>query len=314
MRSKYLIFLVLIASLVIQGCVGVNTFPTIARPGDTVSVMIGGVENARKDTIEVLLTDSNGGVPWNLQDLGLVRSVFNLRADGRAYGVHYPSSFFDVENTWLAGHEPTQTVLVVDIPGGAATGPATLSVNHKSAGDDSSGISSPYTIAFDIIDGTGVSAEFLRQNFTGSTPPVLFEDLEPAPHAKVSFGTGGFGGGLGETTLAAVSMIVDFDGLVLNGDDLNIYVAESTVRGTSSNQSAPFGDKQRSVFWQQDGSQLQIDIIAPYGIDGRYLQIYILHPRGIVGDPSFSIMSTNFWDLDGNPATFGNSPTLTYSP
>jgi hypothetical protein len=295
-----------------QGCVGVNTFPTITRPNDTVSVMIGGVENASKDTIEVSLTDV--ATTYDLQSLGLVRSVFNLRPDGRAYGMHYPSFYADLENPWVAGHEPTQAVLVVDIPAGATPGPATLTVNHNSADEDSSGISSPYTIALEIIDGAGTSTEFLRQDFSGSTPPVSFEDLEPAPHAKVSFGKGGFGGGLGDTTLAAISMIVDFDGVVVNGDDLNVYVAESTVRGTLSNQSAPFGDKQRMVAWRQDGSQLYIDIIAPYGIDGRYLQIYIMHPRGIVGDPSFSLTSTNFWDLDGNPVTFGNSPTLTYSP
>src|SRR3989344_801082 len=93
--------LVLLAGL--PACTGVNTFPLIARAGDTVSVMVGGSERARKETIDVTLTDANNQA-WNLKSLGLVRSVFNLRTDGRAYGLHY-SSYLDSDISWIVGHE-----------------------------------------------------------------------------------------------------------------------------------------------------------------------------------------------------------------
>ena len=299
-------FLVLIAVVLFQGCTGVNTFPTVARTGDTVSVMVGGSETARKETVAVSLTDNNG-VAWDLQTLGLVRSVFNLRAAGTAHGAHY-SSWLNTEISWIKGHEPVQTVLVIDVPDGAATGPATLSVNLN-AGDDSSGIFQPFTITMDIIDGIGTSDQLLRQNFNGIPQAVGFEDLEAAPYAKLSFGDGSTT--MGSQVLGAASLVLDFDETVVNGDDLNVYVSESSVRGTAG-QTGAFGATQRMVYWRQDGANLFIDIIAPQGIEGRYLQVYVVHPRGLPGDPGLSLVSSTSYDIDGNTIIF--APSFGYSP
>ena len=163
--SRVGVNLALFAAILFQGCTAVNTFPTIARPGDTVSVMVGGSENARKDTISATLTDSNN-VVWDLQALGLVRSVFNLRPEGRAYGLHY-SDIVDINAQWKQGREPIQTVLVVDIPNTAAIGSASLSVTLNTT-DDSSAIPHPYEISMDIVNipgQLGESDNFLRQNF-----------------------------------------------------------------------------------------------------------------------------------------------------
>ena len=307
-------------TLLFQGCAAVNTFPMAARPGDTVSVMVGGSEKANEATTDVTLTDA-AGTPWDLQALGLVRSVFNLRADHRAHGTHY-SPWLDSEFSWIKGHEPVQTVLVIDIPSvnnaaanNAAPGPATLTVNTN-VDDDSSGVFTPFNIALDILDSTldtsliGSSDEFLRKNIFPPTVAASFEDLEPAPHAKISFGDGR--GGLGTSSFGAASVIVDFDDTVVNGGDLNVYVSESTVKGTQSNQTGPFGGKQRMVYWRQSGSQLLIDVIAPQGIEGRYLQMYVLHPRGLAGDPMLNLSSVTYYNLDGSVNNALDLPTLTY--
>ena len=161
-----------------QGCASVYTFPNIARQGDTVAVMVGGSETVRKDTIDATLTDSDE-VTWDLQALGLIRSVFNLRPEGRAHGLHY-ADFISKNTAWNKGHEPIQTVLIFDVPVGAQLGAATLSVDLN-ASDDSSGVIQPFSIAMQIVDvpgQPGASDSFLRQNFDTSTPPVNFEDLE----------------------------------------------------------------------------------------------------------------------------------------
>ena len=301
---------VVVAVAFLQGCTGVNTFPTIARAGDTVSVMIGGSEAASTNTVGVSLVAPNR--TYDLQGEGFVRSVFNLRADGRADGMHYSPGFFDVENAWNKGHEPIQTVLVFDVPTDAAPGPATLVV-ALNASDDSSGVTSPFEISIDIIDGAGTSTDFLRQDFSNVSQAVSFASLEPAPHAKISFGKSGLGGG-GNQTFYAVSLVVDFDNAVVNADDLNVYSETSTVRGTFSNPTAPFGDKQRSVHWRQDGQQIFIDVIAPQGIKSRYVQLYVLHPRG-VSDPGFTIASATFYDQNGyTDLTISGIPKLTYHP
>lgn len=281
-----------------SGCTAVNTFPIAARAGDTVSVMIGGSEQARKETVGAVLTDSVGG-QYDLQALGLVRSVFNLRADGRAHGLHY-ADYLDSYISWSYRHEPVQTVLVADLPAGLNTGDATLSITPN-VSDNSSGVGESVDIRLEVLPGTGASNAFRRQTGNGSAAADL-QALEPAPHAKLTFAAG--------TTIGAASVVLDVDQSAVNLDDLNIYVPESTVRGSFGDPGA-FGDKQRMVYWRHDGDRLHIDIVAPQGIDGRYLQVFVVHPRGLAAPPNFSVQSAAVYDPDGNALSV--QPQLLYA-
>lgn len=283
----------------LAGCTAVNTFPMAARSGDTISVMIGGSEQARKETIGAVLTDSAGG-QYDLQALGLVRSVFNLRADGRAHGMHY-SSYLDSYISWGFGHEPVQTVLVANLPTGLAPGQATLAVSLN-VSDNSSGAGDPANIQLEILQGAGTPNMFSRKSGTSTVPADLLA-LEPAPHAKLTFGTG--------ASIGAASLVIDVDQSVVNLNDLNVYVPESTVRGSFVSPGA-FGDKQRMVYWRQDGDRLYVDILAPQGIDSRYLQLFVVHPRGLASTPNISLVSSAVYDINGQPLSV--QPVLTYTP
>lgn len=285
--------------MLMQGCVGTNTFPMIARAGDTVSVMIGGSNTSRKENVSVSLTDAGGQI-WDLKAMGLVRSVFNLRTDALASGMHY-SPYLDLYYPWSFGHEPLQTVLVTDLPVNMASGNATLTVT-PSATDDSSGLGYPYSIMLEVIPGTGSSDKFLRKTGFGSSVPVEFDRLEQAPHGKITFSSGSIG---------AVSLKLSFNSSVLNGNDINVYVPESTVRGTFSDPGA-FGATQRMVYWRQDGQFLYLDVVAPQGISSSYLQLYILHPKGLSASPNFTLTSANVYDVNGSPIAV--QPTLQYFP
>lgn len=298
---KLLSWLGLFAWTVLSGCTSVNTFPGIARPGDTVSLMVGGSAKANKNNVTATFTDA-AGQTWDLQALGLVRSVFNLRTDGRASGAHY-SPYLDSYFPWVLGHEPLQTVLVTDLPATVAVGRGNLTVSLVNVGDNSSGVGSPFNIGLEIIPGSGAVEQFLRRTSTGSMP-VDFSRLETAPNAKVTFGTG-------STLIGAASLLIDFDETVVNPSDLNLYVPESTVRGSSVSTGA-FGKTQRMVYWHQDGTKLYVDIIAPQGIDPRYLQFFVVHPRGLTGSPAFSILSAQVYGTDGSAIAV--TPTLTYAP
>lgn len=300
-RGPVALMLVVLAAL--PACTGVNTFPTVARAGDTVSVMIGGSERTGKQTINATLTDANGQA-WDLKAMGLVRSVFNLRAEGTAYGMHY-SPFLDSYMPWFNGHEPLQTVLVTNIPANAAVGRATLTIT-RNATDDSSGIAEPFSVNLDVVPGSGVADSFLRQNSAGSDQAVDFTRLEPAPNAKISFGDSGTA-----TIIGAVSLTVSFNSAVLNGNDINVYVPESAVRGSVGSTGA-FGATQRMVYWRQDGQRLYIDVMAPQGIDARYLKLYIVHPRGLSASPGFSLVSASIYNTSGNAITL--QPGLQYYP
>jgi hypothetical protein len=260
--------------------------------------MVGGSAQARKENISVALTDA-GGQNFDLQALGLVRSVFNLRADGRAVGQHY-SSYLDSYISWAFGHEPLQTVMVADLPGNAAPGEATLTITLNGPNDNSSGAGAgPFTVSLEIIPGSG-SPEQFKHHRLSAEPPVDFTQLETAPNARISFGTGSF-------QIGAASLVIDFDATAVNPNDLNLYAPESTVR-----DSGAFGKTQRMIYWRQDGQNLYVDIIAPQGIDPRYLQFYVVHPQGLAGSPAFNLMSAQVYGTDGNPIDV--TPVLTYSP
>lgn len=298
---KLLSAIALCAGTVLSGCVSLNTFPTIARAGDTVSVMIGGSEKAIKSDVSAIFTDASGQV-WDLQTLGLVRSVFNLRTDGRAYGLHY-SSYLEKSWSWTYGHEPLQTVLVTDLPTGVAPGMGSLLISFINISDNSGGAGNPVKINLEIIPGVGMLSQFTYRHAIYGNVPADFTKLEPAPHAKVKFP--------GSTSIGAASLVIGFNNTVLNPKDLNIYVPESTVSGSYSNPD-DFGKTQRMVYWRQDGAKLYVDIIAPQGINPRYLQFFVVHPRGLLGSPALSILSAQVYGTDGNAIAV--TPTLTYSP
>jgi len=295
--NKTLLVGILVMLAVLPACTGVNTFPMIARAGDTVSVMVGGTEKARKETINVTLKDISGQT-WDLKALGLVRSVFDLRMDGRAEGLHY-SPYLDSDISWILGHEPVQTVLVTDLPTNVAPGNAVLTISLNNASDNSSGIADPFTVKLEIVPGSGSPDQFLRKDsLSGTKPPAQLGKLEPAPHAKISFGSG--------STIGAASLKISFNSTVLNGNDINIYTPESTVRGSA------FGATQRMVYWRQDGQNLYVDIVAPQGINGKYLQLFVIHPKGLSGSPNFTMTSATLYGVDGS--VISAQPTLQYFP
>lgn len=295
------VFLIIVLA-VLNACTAVSSFPTIARAGDTVSIMVGGTEQARKDTISVSLTDSNGGV-WNLQALGKVRSVFNLRADAKAKGTHY-SSYLESYISWSSGHEPVQTVLVVDLPVEIPAGNAYFTINtHVS--DNSSGIGSPFNVNIEVLPGLGKSDDFLRQDFSSGSMPVNFEKLEPAAHAKINFPS------QDSTLIAAASLVVDFDETVVDPADLNVYVPEAIVRGSFTNKGS-FGETQRMVYWRQDGNRLFIDIVSPQGIKPVFLKVYIVHPDGLTAAPGFFLAESRVYDINGSEIFV--QPVLDYMP
>ena len=282
--KKLMILLVVLTNL--QGCAGVNTFPTIARAGDTVSLMVGGSEQARKNTISAILTDSNG-IQWDLQNLGLIKSVFNVRADGLSKGLYY-SSELELLLPWAFGHEPIQTVMVVDLPDVLPAGASTIQINTNTS-DNSSGIGPSFTLALEILAGTGSSDPVLYNNaFTGLTA-TDFTKMESAPHAKIKFGTDG------TEIFSAASLVVDFDETILDPKDIAVYSPPTTIRQSG----AGFNESQHMVYWHHDGQKLYIDLIAPLGIPAMFTNLYIIHPDNITGSANFFLESSNIYNNDG---------------
>jgi hypothetical protein len=276
----------LAALLFLQGCAAVHTFPTVARAGDTVSVLVGGSAQARKEQASVVLTDAQG-MHWDLQSLGLVRSLFNVRSDGRALGL-LDAGPLEAISPWAFGHEPLQTVLVTDLPDSLPAGMASLSV-QLNVSDNSSGASQVMTMGLEIIPGAAQPDTFDYLNVgAGGVAAANFARLEPAPHAEVKFGAG-------TEVIGAATLRIDFDPGTLEAKDLNVYVPELLSR----DMAGGFGSAQRMVYWRAEAGQLQVDIIAPQGIAAMFLKLYVLHASA--GNPGFHLAAASFYDTAGFP-------------
>jgi len=297
-KLKALALILLFTQL--QSCASTTTFPGIARQGDTISVMVAGSNRVKKETISVVLTDAVGA-EWDLSTMGLVRSVFNLRPDGRAEGMHY-SAYFDTFLPWAFGHEPVQTVLIADLPNSnVAPGNASLTIGVLET-DNSAGAAYPITVQLEIIAGQGQQELFPVQGPGGES--MDFSRLEPAPYMELNFAAC-------TENIGAASIIINFDETVVNPDDINVYSPESTVRGTAITSGA-FGETQRMIFWHNDGQNLLIDIVAPQGIKPLFLQLFAMHPSSVIGNPSFALTSSDVYDVNGDKTSC--TPTLEYFP
>ncbi len=295
--AKALIFSLFL--LVLQGCANVYTFPTTARAGDTISLLVGGTEDARKDTVSVTLTDSSSTV-FDLQALGKIRTLFNIKPDSLSEGLYYSNSL-ELGIPWAFGHEPKQSVVVLDLPTTVAAGVATLTINTNVT-DNSSGAPLTFTQQIEILPGTGSTDTFIYKDpFQGDTATDLTR-LEPLPYAKLTFGT------TKAETIAAASVVIDFNELNVDPNDIAVYSPKTTLRDTNTS----FDARQHNMYWHQDGNLLYIDIISPNGITALYLNTYIMHPRNIAGTPDFTIVSAKTYDINGNET--GIPAQLVYTP
>lgn len=273
--------------LLLHGCAAVNTFPTVARAGDTVSVLVGGSADARKEAASIVLTDAQG-VQWDLRSLGLVRSVFSIRSDGRARGL-FDATTLEAMSPWAFGHEPLQTVVVADLPAALPAGMATLAV-ELNVSDNSAGAAQVMTLGLEIIPGAGQhDALGYFDVAAGGATATNFARLEPAPHTELSFGA------TGAEVIGAASLVLDLDPGVLDPGDINVYVPELLSRDAGG----AFGAAQRMVYWRIDGGRLHIDIVAPQGIAVMFLKVYVLHANTPGGISPLHLSMASFYDTAG---------------
>jgi len=192
------------------------------------------------------------------------------------------------------------------LPAGLPVGSATIEINTNTDDNIAVVTAGPVFVSIEIVSGVGASDEISYQESLGGDVPAELSRLEPAPYAKINFGSyQDF-----PTLIGAVSMIVDFDETIVDPGDINVYMPESTVKGNFG--TADFGGNQRMVHWRQDGQQLYIDIIAPQGINRGYLHVYLIHPRGLSASPGFTLLQVNGYAVDGTDMAL--TPTMNYYP
>ena len=176
-RSPHLFLFFFIFFL--QGCVATQSFPTVARSGDTITLAVGSPDGMTKsNTTAQFVSDVDSSItPLS------IRSIIRIRPDNTSEA----ALFDDVLNAedYYTGHSQWLSVVVIDLPEGLTVGTGHIDINSSASyGSLSVGIND-IPISIEIIDGVGQRNEFTyNNNFRGVGPGDLTA-LEPLPQAVI---------------------------------------------------------------------------------------------------------------------------------
>ena len=239
----------LFASVVLSGCAGIQSYPQIARSGDTVAVAIDRQADLSRQDIVIRVTDSRG--PGFAQDIPgtdpAVRAWINVYPDplsklvvgretGQTLGVGAKGWGLAAEYESNDSKDWFDSFLFLNLPTDLVTGAAAIDVL-------SSGLSIlQQPIALEIIPGTGAPAPFETYEY-GYLTANQFGIMERADHHKVSFS--------GAVVPSAVQVEITHDPDKDNGGVGQAYVVQSRADLNSIN-------------WTDDGTTLRVIVLPAW--------------------------------------------------
>jgi hypothetical protein len=167
--------------LILHACTGFQTYPKVARAGDTISIAVGSPVGMTKDsnnTTAVYLPDSGGTFPLTL------RSVFNLYPDKKSR-LYLPNSVTaSLINS--AGHEAWQTVMMIDLPTNLPVGSGSIQITSIAEYPSINNHINNVPISLEIVSGIGQADTFSYEFGLGLSSPGDLSLLEALPHALIT--------------------------------------------------------------------------------------------------------------------------------
>jgi hypothetical protein len=166
-----------------MGCVGVKTFTTAARAGDTVALAVGWQKNLQRQNVTVTIKDNIGGTTIYYPNDSHVRAIANMYPDpvsrvvvgtmtnqSLGYGGNYTGGQInsyvtkdsvtgETDNDWW------QTTMMLDLPSTMAQGLATISIADT-------GGSMIQSISVNILSGTGGPNNFSAYMWPGDSVDI----------------------------------------------------------------------------------------------------------------------------------------------
>lgn len=247
-NTKIIALIISLLSVFFGGCTALNTFPTAARPGETVALALGSPDNLTMANVNSV-TFTSAAAPGSPLDITAnVRSIFKLYAD-KASGVYEAPGPGTNQIIRTSLHEPWLSVMAIDMPEEISagqplpSGPATITINTNSnviyptIGNH---INSR-TIAIEILPENsptdGIASVFEYEFGTCCTQPGNLSLLEARPHAliKSQYNEDPFN----LNNYAAVEMKVDFSGTTtspITDTTAKVVVDDMTAYSNSNRQ------------------------------------------------------------------------------
>jgi hypothetical protein len=281
---KIWLICLMFVSVALEGCVMTQTFGTVARQGDTVTVGLGYQTSLSRQNATVTITDAAGTKTTYAPNDTHVRAIVNLYPDpvsravvggmtNQDLGYNATATKYLI-NTYvtLGDNDWYQTMMVLDLPAAMAAGAATISVSN--------GVSSFSPITVNVLPGTGISNLFSIYNIVGNPMdllaptayPQLLATMERADRYTVTF-----------TNTSSIAITAIQVALVHSPGVGIAWVAN------------PRGDL-KNVVWHDDGSNLNVMLTPTQGtlLGAKNSKFYVA--GGITG---LSVISVSAYDSSG---------------
>lgn len=299
-----ILLVMLIATSWFSGCAMVQTYPSSARAGDTITLAIGSPFSVTRNNSTVQFTSNSDGVPVDLTNN--VRAIFKL----------YPDK---TSEAWLAGdtnripvvtgHSASQTVIVVDLPTSLPEGPGIVEIStgqNQYVGFQTH--VNNIQVALDILPtvaGPGSSDPFsyIEDNVVSSQ--LVAGDLrrlEPAPQVVVNPVLGIDAA----TPYGAIELKIDIPTADNDGngspDPANAYIIVD-------DQGIKNLDAQLQTAWVTNGTEVTVLLLSAAGMHPSLARFSVV-PRGttnFLGTPA-PTLSIRYFDVNGLEVT-GPPPT-----
>lgn len=286
--------------LVLQGCVGVQSFPLAARAGDTITIAAGSVDG---------MTSSNTTVTFVSDATATLGDSYDLTPNIRAITKIYPDK---TSNAWTAsnalgipgssGHGSWQTVIILDLDPAIPIGAGHFDVHTTAYTGNPFTLTSISDVPLDIeiLPGAGVSNTF-SYKFFGNDISGTLSDLEPRKQIIVTNAANGAAPyNYGAIEIVVNAPMEDGQGVALVNDDILIVPDDQP--------QDPISQKQLS--WSRTESDIKIYIISPVGKLGEIqARTSIVVPGDTVFTTSPTIVSATYYNVDGVVVT-GPTPTV----
>lgn len=284
--SMFKISLVSLAGFLV-GCTGVHTFPTGARPGETIAVAIGYKQQLNRGNINIKIIPEAGSPYIYSAGDARIRTVFQAYPDpvsklmvaNRAhttYGTLFPDYTIDTWGDFVEGltggdNDWSQTFVLFDLPTDIATGSASL--QFTSGGVQQTQIVEP--IRIQVLPGPPASTQpfqFFNGTLATQTP---YTGAERASHFVVNF-TGPQG------TIPH-----------------SIEAVFSRTLGAAGDPWVTHGRGDlKNLMWSDNGSELKVMLMPVKGQPLGSLKGFKFYVTGSVA--TLSLVSLKAYDASGN--------------
>ncbi len=284
--KMYSVLSALVAGMfLLNGCTSVNTFPAVARAGDTTVISAGWKHYFSRDNITVTIMPPSGFPITYLPGDPAIRSVINLYPDpvsslvisreiGQDLSPNARTWGETINNVTTAGDSDWwQTTVFVDLPTSLPLGITTVDITTPEGEFVSSTV--------EIVDGLGAPDDFQSRPI-GLLSSQHFQAMERTNHFVVMFD--------GATIPHAIQADMTHDPDEASGGVGVPYVINT--RGDLKN-----------IAWRDDGANLRV-MLTPSGVSTpTHIKTFKFYVAGGITGLVASNVNVAAFDINGNPVS-----------